>query len=722
MNRAICILLLGLGALPAASVGIGPGDMTWRRLGEEKGFFGGSVSSILQDRKGIIWIGASGGLFRYDGSVFKAYKPQAGVGGLASSSVSSIVEDERGELWVGTDGAGLFRHRPAEGRFERVDLGKDQGSRAALSRISALTAGASGRILVGTASGRLFFGDRGNAGFSPLEEPGESDQPITAILVDSKGRIWAGSDGGGLARYDSEGGLEARYRHDPESSDSIGSNNVQKLLEDSLGFLWIGLGEGGVDLVAEAGFKHARGNRSSSSALPRLCSLAEDPRGQIWMGFAGGGMGLLDPSSMEIRRESFADGIEVRVLHRDRRGLIWAGLERGGFLTGDLRSAGFERFTATLAGGRLGEIKAMALSAGGRVYACTSEGFIVVLEAGGGGFRRVESRLAELDPGAARTMLGAGDGSLWIGGTMPGLGRLDRDGRWRWYPLSSVPGEEISAVLSLHEDGGGRLLVGTEGGGAAIFDPADGSLRRLGLAGTDGRNPGWAITSLLKDRDGRIWAGSADSGLSFLDQARGEWTAPPDSREAIGDLRIEALFLDSRGELVIGTGGAGLAAIDPATGRILYRGTEAGLAVDSIRSIVEDRGGILWISSARGLYSLDPERKSSYLFGPEDGLCPGSIGAGALLLDGEGRVLAASGTGLARFDPLRAPRYAPAPEVVISEIAVAGAELSLLAMGEGSSIVLAYDNPGLRFGIAVVDYLAPERNRYAMMLEGRNRA
>ena len=67
------------------------------------------IYSVYGDKKGNIWIGATGlGVYQYDGKSFKLYKGNDRMDLTPSMSVQSILEDRNGTLWFGFSG-GLFR-------------------------------------------------------------------------------------------------------------------------------------------------------------------------------------------------------------------------------------------------------------------------------------------------------------------------------------------------------------------------------------------------------------------------------------------------------------------------------------------------------------------------------------------------------------------------------------------------------------------------------------
>lgn len=70
-----------------------------RRLTTEDGLSNINVRAIHQDRKGFVWIGTSYGLNRYDGYTFKHYAEETS-GLLNNLEIQRIAEDDEGKLWL----------------------------------------------------------------------------------------------------------------------------------------------------------------------------------------------------------------------------------------------------------------------------------------------------------------------------------------------------------------------------------------------------------------------------------------------------------------------------------------------------------------------------------------------------------------------------------------------------------------------------------------------
>ncbi|HRH39279.1 MAG TPA: two-component regulator propeller domain-containing protein, partial [Flavobacteriales bacterium] len=106
---------------------------------------------------------------------------------------------------------------------------------------------------------------------------------VLAMAQDSTGYLWFGTNDG-LARYD--GYDFTVFRHDPQDSNSIGSNRISSLLVDREGYLWVGFAPFGLDRYdpRTGRFAHVRVNGLDDEvASARLEGLCVDARDRVWM-------------------------------------------------------------------------------------------------------------------------------------------------------------------------------------------------------------------------------------------------------------------------------------------------------------------------------------------------------------------------------------------------------------------------------------------------------
>lgn len=79
------------------------------------------VQCIYQDSKGFIWLATNDGLNRFDGYEFKVYGYQSN--GFNSNLIVCIDEDSHGNLWIGTADRGVFLFNSVKNEFVSLNLG-----------------------------------------------------------------------------------------------------------------------------------------------------------------------------------------------------------------------------------------------------------------------------------------------------------------------------------------------------------------------------------------------------------------------------------------------------------------------------------------------------------------------------------------------------------------------------------------------------------------------
>ncbi|WP_457426557.1 two-component regulator propeller domain-containing protein [Roseateles sp. P5_E7] len=123
--------------------------------------------------------------------------------------------------------------------------------------------------------------------------------------------------------------------------------------------------------------------------------------------------------------------------------------------------------------------------------------------------------------------------------------------------------------------------------------------------------PNAIASALAEDGQGFLWIGSP-GGLSRWDGYRFRvYQADPQRDGALPDSYVQALHGDARGRLWVGTSSAGLLRHDPAVDRFVRYpvGGERGLSHVSVRQMLDDGEGGLWIVTDGGLDRLAPDSR-----------------------------------------------------------------------------------------------------------------
>jgi len=701
-----------------------PALLTYHSLGVAEGLANDSVYCIFQDSSGFMWFGTFGGLSRYDGESITTYRPHEGAGALQASLVFALAEDGRGRLWIGTDGGGLACYDRATDSFAVRRAQPADPSAPSSDRVLALGRDSKGRLWAGMGDGMLNVLDPATDGISRILPPdGGPRHPIRCVAADASGGVWAGTEGGGLVYVGADGRVRA-YRHMASDASSLASDVVRSLLVDGAGRVWVGLGNGGIDLFAGGHFRHARAAPGATLPDEAVRALVEDSDGDVWVGWADSGIGFLDPAKMTIHPPEAGDPAMIRALYRDRGGLVWAGMKGGGTRTFNVASGHFQRFVQLVDGGEIRQARGMAELPDGRVLAGTDGEGLLVLDAASGKASRYPGMPRDRVFLKIYAVIVGRDGSIWAGTDGGGLIHRTSDGMVAIYRNRGDDADSISSdvVWCLLEDPDGRLWVGTEGGGLDRLDPATGRFEHFRHgAGLPGSLQGSSIRSLYRDMTGRLWIATWDGGLSRLDPGSGNFFnyQPETGKDrSLPDASVNCVLEDGLGNIWVGTGGSGLACLDAGSGTFRRYDVASGLVGSTVYGLLDDRNGLIWITTATGLSSLDRSTGSFFSYGAEDGLTPGGLSQNASLEARDGAIWVGGPEGITRFFPAEAARTTPTPAVAITS--VVGLDGSLpRRSADGTKVFLPYGNAGLGFRIAVLDYSAPSRNRYALKLEGR---
>jgi signal transduction histidine kinase/streptogramin lyase len=187
---------------------------------------------ILQDRRGVIWIGTLGaGLARFDGKRFQAMTSKQG---LASNTIYSFAEDREGALWAGTN-SGINRLRNG-----KVDASYSTAQGLPSPSILSLFIDRGGTLWAGTEKGPAVFA---HGAFSvPKNIPSELKGPIAAINEDPEGRVYLATEHEGLYVYENGAAHELLQ-------DGVSIHDVDALYSDPDGLMWIGTEGNGLRLL-----------------------------------------------------------------------------------------------------------------------------------------------------------------------------------------------------------------------------------------------------------------------------------------------------------------------------------------------------------------------------------------------------------------------------------------------------------------------------------------
>ncbi len=274
-----------------------------------------SIISLFQDSKGIVWIGTYEGLFRLVDGKIEKLSPQKG---LLSVAVYSIMEDKENTIWFGTD-VGLVKYVP--GPF--VSYTEDQG--LSNNFVRSMSIDPEGKIWMGTRYGVTIFSPDTEQIKTLTSELNSDYIRVYSVLALGADTALIGTRAGLI--YWKDGKVERRY----STEDGLESSYVSAILKDSKGRIWLGTSRGLSRWQDGKIIKVANSIESSHA----IYSMAEDHQGRILLGIGNRGLLIYEPATKSFSKTPqvpLANGVSIWSIDVDSDGNIWAGTNGNGLL------------------------------------------------------------------------------------------------------------------------------------------------------------------------------------------------------------------------------------------------------------------------------------------------------------------------------------------------------------------------------------------------------
>lgn len=476
---------------------------------------------------------------------------------------------------------------------------------------------------------------------------GKKEINVQAIAQDHNRVMWIGTDLG-LIRYN---GIKYELF---QQKDGLANNSVTALMESTDSTLWIGHANGKISLF-KGGKISTFGVKDTTDKSP-ISRIIQDGKKNIWIATYGSGIYLYDGKSiLKYNSENGLTDDFVYTICETSPGNIWLGTDRGITLLNNETTNEKERFASITTKNGLPDniVHVISKDKSGQVW-------ITMRDSGLCKYDIAEKKIIRLSFnggwkfGPIHTSLIDHSGIIWIGTENSGVITCEANQNTYKRTLFSNHQNALGKekIACLFEDAEKSIWAGTPTGLAQsyrsrfeFFSAKDGMISDQ-------------VRAFMIDSRGTYWL-SSSGGLtkfSFDDAGEIKTTNYFTGKDA-SEIRIVSLFEARDGNIFLGTYGYGLYLLNPETGSYFVFSEKNGLANNNIMSICDDKEGNIWLATlGGGVSKISFENKDDYKskfqvknFSEEDGV--GSVYVYYAFRDSRNTLwFGTDGGGLTRFD------------------------------------------------------------------------
>lgn len=719
---------------------------------EEAGLPNNSVTAVMKDSFGYIWVATQDGLARYDGYRFLSYGVKEPLYRLKGNYAYTLCEDRQKRLWVGSD-AGLDLIDLQTGlSVPAADLG-------ATSELSTLF-NSFVRSVIQTTDGSIWVVtdkmlwclelDRSGVVTDCYRMQAEADESVSAI-AEIEGGVCAGV-GNCIYRIVKEGD-KLRKQQLSESIVPFSDDWRISCLQADGDFLWIGSNRGL--------FRYYR--QTKTMKRYRYSSHREGMLSQAYIT----DMKLTSDGSLVVStfnglnvydRESDTFSFIRRVENSEERGLnsniivclftdgqdIWAGTQDGGvnllYLSRRLEVARLGDIPWKLSAGGTPQISSVTEDKKGNLWIGTIEGGLYQMNP-----ETEEVQHYAFTPNSSTSIISNNvngilidsDNHLWAYTWGAGISELDLNKSqpvFRQHSNGEVPGLEDDFIMSAVEDPVNKGIWFGATHGLIFYDKSQERFSRINL--DVDVNEFESVGSLCVDRKNRLWFGTSER-LFIIDLfsfARSRrhlnyvyLRYKLDDKKSTQVERINSVFQDSRGVIWLGGKGTGLYRViadDMNRFQFKHYGPAEGFDEKTVYGVTEDELGNIWIATENGLSRLLVNSGTFIAYGKSDGLLDKGYDANALYFSQQyNRLYCGKDHGLYQVQLRKPAGLMGSHGVKVSSVRINegswmyAEKKSLSGLEEGDQLELALTSQGYGYGSSVrIRYKSEEAEKWTELL------
>ncbi|RYE35702.1 MAG: hybrid sensor histidine kinase/response regulator [Sphingobacteriaceae bacterium] len=686
----------------------------------ENGLSNNTVYCSAQDKQGFLWFGTKDGLNRFDGYSFKTFRHDgSNKKSIGNNFIQTLYLDRQGILWIGT-AAGIYHYNAQDESFIPIKTASAIEVRS---------------IVKDSRDNCWFIGNNTVFTYQKSEQKLISYKPYqhfdaTSIAITATGEIWVSSTTGTLEKLD-----PATKTFAPvnvfEHSKKVASNYIEKIFAAGDQKIFVGTSTQGFKIFDAKNSTYQdvlTYNKNKTEIFVRDFLRYNDH--EYWIATESGIFiyNTQNNSFINLNKQyndpySLSDNA-VYTLFKDSEDGVWAGTYFGGLNYYPKQYATFNKFyPQTDKNALLGNVvREICKDKYGNLWVGTEDNGLNKLNA-------AQKTWTHYNPGGKNSLSNTNIQGLLADGENLFVGTFDRgldimniaSGKIVRHFLTGPQSNKLKSnfVICYLKTKSGLVLVGTSRG-LYTYNP-----HNHDFSITENRLAHDFITSLTADEQGTVWVGTMHNGVHCFNPKNNQHTQKYAIKEALKNTTVNDVFEDSRHQLWFATEGVGLWLFDPQKNSCKKFDSSSGLPANFIFRIEEDDRKNLWISTTRGLMSLNLISHNLKIYTKANGLLSDQFNYNSSFKDADGTLYFGCVKGMVSFNPntfqsnrFTAPVYITGLQVFNKEIMVNHSPLLSKSILYTHKINLKYDQSSFSIDFAALDFASPEMTQYKYKMKG----
>ena len=667
--------------------------LSFQHFTSENGLSENFIYSLLQDKKGFLWIGTHDGLNRYDGYRFQKFRHDpADTNSIIDNSIYSICQDANGILWIGTN-SGLSRYDPETGLFSSINLQRK------LKAVAQVLPVGKNELMIWH-EGRLCLLDTRTKTEIPLVIA--NDAAIMRvyskfpIAQDRNGDLYMMQhfqDKTNILQYNRKQRAFNHYTTLQAPGQFVGRGI---LFIDSRDNCWVAENDSIVyvfDLsknkIKESNVQQPVFNVRSSAVR----DIAEDFQGNIWIAsntgllFYDRKIGRVQEYRKDSKSINSLSSDDVQQIYQDRTGIVWVGTSNG-LNKLNLFQKKFNHLTASPDHKK-------------GLY----DNFILGVFTEKGDVLRIHYNKY--------------DDRHFTRYHIPSK-RFNHIPQSQYNPRQWLKEVSVKNPERLNDELIDKILD-------AYFDPAAVTGDQPGQIWIDMNQQFWGAPNWMNDttiiyshlNGNELWIASSKGLILFntANHSRTLFDCDPSRKNSISSEDVTCFIYENDGNMWIGTKGGGLNYFDRKKNSFSHFTERDGLCNSSIYCMVKDDNGKLWLGTSFGLSNFDPKTKKFQNYFRSDGLVNTEYNRYSACKTADGTIFMGGMNGIDYFHPDSLINSAVTPP----QVEITGFRIFNQPGYLQQNQELKYDQNFINIEFAAIDFTNPEANQFIYKLEGADK-